>query len=135
MTRAVQCAGLLMLLVLVGCASEEDYLEVMRAQRAAYKETADILETIQDEKTLDEAKKALDAKREKFDAIAQKAKSLPKPSAQVVERLKEQQTLMQDSIDRLRKEIGRVRTKVKGGEEFCKQFESSSPGLMSAVQQ
>lgn len=118
-----------------GCARDEEYLEVYRAQKENYKELGDILATVKDEQSMAEAKSALDERAKKFEAVARKASALPKPPpAAVAERVKEDAFAMERTLQRLREEIRRIREKVKGGDEFLKQFESQSPGLFSAVQ-
>ena len=135
MVRAARCGWLVVVLVLVGCAKDEDYMEVYREQRANYKELADILATIKDEKSLADAKSALDDRSKRFAAVARKANALPKPPPESVrKRLEDDAFTMRRTIEQLQDEINRVRRDVKGGEEFWKQFESISPGLLSTVQ-
>ena len=133
MWRAARCGWLLLLLALVGCTKPEDYLAVAREQRQAYKEMADVLASIDDEKSMAEAKTALAEKSEKFEVIARKAQALPAPSANVQERLQEDAYAMRRAVERLQSEVARVRS-LKGGPEFFKQFESNHPSLFSAVQ-
>jgi hypothetical protein len=136
MSHAVRCIGLLGLLVLAGCAKDEDYLDVMREQRAAWKEMADILETVKDEKSMAEAQTKLKSNSERYAAIARKAKALPNPPPpEVAERMNQQTFVMQEAMKRLQKEVGRVSKEVPGGRDFLNQFESISPGLLTAVQQ
>jgi hypothetical protein len=135
MSHAARCTGLLLLLLAAGCARDEDYFDVMREQRAAWKEMADILETVKDEKSLVGAQKTLAGKSEKYAAIARKAKALPNPPPPgVAERMNEQKFVMEEAVKRLQTEVKRV-GELPGGKDFLKQFESSSPGLLSAVQQ
>jgi len=135
MSRAARLGGLLLLLVVAGCARDDDYLDVMREQRAAWKEMADILETVKDEKSMAEAQKTLAGKSEKYAAIARKAKALPNPPPPgVAEQMNQQKFVVQEAVKRLATEADRV-SKMPGGKDFLKQFESSSSGLMTAVQQ
>jgi hypothetical protein len=134
MFRATRCGWLLLLLVPLGCTKDEDYLEVLRDQRAAMNEMADILGTVKDEKSMSDAKAVLEERRPKFEAIAKKAKALPKPLPQEVrQRMEEDRSLIAAALKRLGKESDRV-SKLPGGEEFLKHFESKSQGLMTAVQ-
>src|SRR5262249_23005596 len=109
MLRAARCLGLLSLLMLVGCARDEEYLNVMREQRAAWKEIADILETVKDEQSLAIAQQTLAGKSDKYAAIARKAKSLPTPPPpEVAERMNEQRFGMEEALKRLAREAERV---------------------------
>jgi hypothetical protein len=133
MIRAARHAGLLLLLVLAGCARDQEYFDVLSEQQAAWNEVADILETVKDQKSMDEAKSALQARMEKTEAAVQKARALPKPSADVIKQSEQKIYLLQRAIDRTREEVRRVNA-LPGGEAFWKQFASRSQGLMSAVQ-
>jgi hypothetical protein len=134
MVRAVQAGPCLVLLILAGCTSNEQYFEVAREQRAAWNETADILKTIKDEKSMAEAKTALDEKTKQFEVLAKKANALPKPPPpEVNQRLREDEFIIQAALGRLKAEVKRV-SNLQGGEEFLQQFRSRSPGLFSAVQ-
>jgi hypothetical protein len=133
MIRAARHAGILLLLILAGCAKDQDYFDVLSEQQAAWNELADVLETVKDEKSMAEAKTALQARVEKFEAAVQKAQALPQPSPEVLKRSEQKVYLLQRAIDRTRDEVRRVRA-LPGGEAFCKQFGAKSPGLMSAVQ-
>jgi hypothetical protein len=123
------------LLFLAGCAKDQDYFEVLSEQQAAWTELADVLETVKDEKSMAEAKTALEIREAKFDAVARKAQALPKPSAAVLEQLEQKRYLLQRAIERAQEQVRRIRRDVPGGEAFCKKFGSKFPGLMSAVQQ
>lgn len=134
MIRAIQGGSCLALLILVGCTSNEQYLEVAREQRAAWSEMAEILKTIKDEKSMADAKSALDAKTKEFEAIARKAKALPKPPPpEVNKQLEEDKFVIQSTLRRLSSEIQRVK-KLPGGEDFLNQYQTRSPGIFSAVQ-
>ena len=126
--------AVVLLLTLVGCTKSEDYLKIAREQRTAYRELADLLETIQDEKSMAAAKTALAERAEKCEAIAAKARALPQPPpADVQKRFEEDGYFIQQTIKNLQIEVGRVRG-LKGGKEFFKQFDSEHPGLFSTVQ-
>ena len=133
MLRALRRGWIVILLLPAGCTRDEDYLEVFRAQQANWKETADILATITDEKSMANAKASLEERSKNFEAISQKANALPKPPpASVLKRLEEDRFVMERSVQRLQDEVKRVR-ELPGGAEFLKQFESRSPGLLSSV--
>lgn len=126
--------GWLLLFLLAGCAKDQAYFDVLSEQQAAWNELADVLETVKDEKSMAEAKKALEAREATFEAIAQKAQALPKPSAGVLEQLEQKRFLLQRAIERAQEQVRRIRRDVPGGEAFCKKSGSKFPGLMSAVQ-
>src|SRR5439155_16535095 len=105
-------------------------------QQAAWKELGDILATIQDEKSMADAKVSLEERSKKVEAITQKANALPNPPpASVIKRMEEDRFTMERTIERVRGEIRRIRRDVKGGEEFVSQLGSRSPGLLPAVKQ
>ena len=133
MSRAVRWGGVILLLIPVGCTKDEDYVEVAREQRGAWQEMAEILAKVNDEKSMADAKTALVERGQKYERIARKARALPKPSAEVVKRLQEDEFLIKATLKKLRTEAERV-DKLPGGKEFMKQFESSSQGLFSAEQ-
>jgi geranylgeranyl pyrophosphate synthase len=126
-------AGVLLLLILAGCAKDQEYFDVLSEQQAAWNELADVLETVKDEKSMAEAKTVLQARVEKFEAAVKKAQALPKPSAEVLKQSEQKIYLLQRAIDRTREEVRRVNA-LPGGEAFWKQFGAKSPGLISAVQ-
>jgi hypothetical protein len=132
MSRAARCGWLLVLLIPAGCTRNEQYYEVFREQRTAYKELGDILATVKDEKSMTAAKAALEERLAVCDAVAKKASALPKPPPEVAERFNEEKYLMESFIRRVGDETKRIQG-LPGGAEFIKQFESSSPGLLSAV--
>ncbi len=116
-------------LLLLGCTRDEDYYQVMREQQDAMKEVTEVLETVKEQKTMAEAKSSLERLRQKFDAIAQKANSLPKPPPRkVLERMQEEKLFTERNLERLRREVKRV-SDLPGGAQLWKEFESGSPGL------
>ncbi|MSQ95943.1 MAG: hypothetical protein EXR98_15505 [Gemmataceae bacterium] len=134
MVRAALAGPCLILLIVVGCTSNERYFEVAREQRAALHEITDILKTIKDEKSMADAKTALDEKAKQFEAIARKAKALPKPPpAEVSKRWQEDEFVIQAEIRQLAVVVKKVK-ELPGGEEFLSQFQSRAPGLFSRVQ-
>jgi hypothetical protein len=134
MSRAVRKGWLLLLLLPLGCTKDEDYLEVFREQRGAWNEMADILATVKDEKSMADAKIVVAERLPKFEAIARKARALPKKlPPEVRQRMEDDKFLMTATVERLRKESNRV-SKLPGGAEFLQQFEAKSQGLMTAVQ-
>lgn len=133
MGRFLRHVWLLFLLAPAGCSKEEDYMEVFREQQAAYRETADILATIKDEKTMADAKSALDERFKRFEAIAKRAKALPQPPPpSVVNRMKDEEFVMKRTMSHLQDQLKRV-SELKGGKEFLRQFESGSPGVLPVV--
>ena len=120
---------------LAGCSKTQQYVDVAHEQRAAWKELADILENVVDEKSLKQAKTAFDERIEKFEHIAEKARSLPKPPpAEALQRLEEERYIMERTIQRAQLELKRVRDlKLPGGPEFFKNFDSKYQPLMQAV--
>jgi hypothetical protein len=133
MIRIARHGWLMLLLILAGCAKDQDYFDVLSEQQAAWNELADVLETVKDEKSMAEAKTALQARVEKTEAAVQKARALPRPSAEVVKQSEQKIYLLQRALDRTHAEVRRVLA-LPGGEAFWKQFGSKSQGLMSAVQ-
>ena len=131
MFRAIPTCCLLVLLA--GCAKEEDYHEIVRQQRAARKEVKDILATIKDGPSMAAAKRTLDENVQKYEAIASKARAMPRPSPEIEQRLREDAYLMEGVMKGLQMEVKRV-SDLPGGREFWKHFESTAPGLFSAVQ-
>jgi hypothetical protein len=122
------------ILLAAGCSDPQRYYEVMREQRTALQEVADILAGIEDEKTMAAAKEKLEGRKERFEAIARKARALPQPPPEVVqERLQQDAFLTQRALDRYREQLIRVR-KLPGGADFLKQFESQSESLFGGVQ-
>src|SRR5262245_53347211 len=86
------CAG--------GCAKDEDYLSVIRDQTAAYREVAEVLKSIHDEKSMSDAKSTLELKAKTFEAIAERARALPKPPpASVLRRMEDEKLVMQSALD------------------------------------
>jgi hypothetical protein len=134
MLRAVRYSGIALLLISAGCNREQAYLDVAREQRASWKELTDILATVKDEKSMASAKTALEKQNAKYEALAKKARSLPRPPPpEVNQRLQEDEGLIRATLRHLHTEAERV-GKLPGGEEFLKQFKSESHGLMPAVQ-
>jgi hypothetical protein len=127
--------GWMLVLILAGCAKDQDYFEVLSEQQSAWTELADVLEKVKDEKSMAEAKSELELREAKFEAIAQKAQALPKPSAGVLEKMEQKRYLLQRAIERAQEQVRRIRRDVPGGEAFCKKFGSKFAGLMTAVQQ
>ena len=126
MTRIFSSGCFVGFFLLISCARDEDYFQVMREQREAMKEVADVLETVQDEKSMADAKASLERLNYKFASIAQKANALPKPPPrEVLKRMEEDKHFTQRNLDRLRAQVERV-SKLPGGAQLWKQFESNS---------
>jgi DNA-binding transcriptional MerR regulator len=133
MRQAKLCGGIVLLCV-IGCTNPQAYVDVAREQRDARKEIAEILETVHDEKSMANAKKKLDDRQAHYEAIARKASALPQnPSEEVKKRLEQERYLMDRAMERLQEQITRV-SKMPGGKDFFKHFESSSQNLFLAVQ-
>lgn len=134
MSLAKRTGVILLLLTAAACTRTEDYLEAFREQRAAWREMADILESIKDDATMAKAKTDLDERWPKFEAAARKASALPKPPPREVEdRLREHQPAMHDLVVRVAKQLAEVE-KLPGGKDFAKHFRSKSESLSTAVQ-
>jgi hypothetical protein len=133
MMKTAQVGSLLIVLMLAGCAREQDYLDVVREQQTAWNDVADVLETVKDEKSMAAAKKDLEARVEAFETVAKKAQRLPAPSPDFIEKHRFKVDLLNRAIERFHGEVRRIR-RLPGGEAFCKQFTSGHPGLNSAVQ-
>ena len=92
------------------------------------------LATVKDERSMADAKAALEKQTPKYAELARKANALPKPPPpEVVKQFQEDQVIIQATLRHLHTQIDRV-SKLPGGEEFMKQFRSNSQGLMPAVQ-
>ncbi len=120
----------LALLALPGCTRTEDYLEVARAQQEALRDVTAVLTHIHSEKDMAAAKEKLDDGEARFEAIARKARALPKPPPEVASRLQDEAPKMQRALEQLRDEVQRVRG-LPGGQEFLKQYQGRT-GLFSA---
>jgi len=124
---------LAMLFFTAGCAKEQDYLDVMNDQLAAMREVTEILQSVKDAPSMANAKRSLEANAEKYEAISKRANALPKPPpAKVQQRLRENVFVVQRTLDHMKTETERV-SKLAGGPELLKQFESTK-NLLSAVQ-
>ncbi len=133
MTRANRIfVAFILLGSLFGCTKEEDYLSVFREQQKARQDIAEILGTVRDEKSMADAKEKLDGMSEKCAAIAKRASALPAPSRKVQERLMQEREYVQQTMDDLKREVGRIQ-QLPGGPEFIRQFVSNQPGLMGAI--
>jgi hypothetical protein len=111
------------LLAAAGCggADRADYLKVFHDQRVALDEMADVLEKVQDAKSMDAARAELRSRTEQYEAVARRAKSLPAPSPEVVRRLEQEAFILQRAINRVQEQVRRV-AELPGGEAFLKQF-------------
>ncbi len=114
--------GLLLagLLAMAGCTGPADYLEVARAQQKAMEEVTNVLRKIDNEKDMAAARDELEERFARYDAIARKARDLPKPAPpEVGERMQEEG--FERAIAAMQREISRVRN-LPGGKEFFDQF-------------
>jgi hypothetical protein len=135
MSRAAILGTLGLLFCLAGCAKEKDYVDAFREQRAAWRELTDVLATIHDEKSMMEAKATLEKRQEKFARAAAKVQALSKPSAKLLSKIPEEESAMKRTLLNLTEEVRRVQNlKLPGGPAFFSEFQSASPGLLSAEQ-
>lgn len=124
--------ALLIVVLAAGCSrpNPRDYLDVYRAQRTALYEMTEILSSITDEKSMEEARRRLDQRQAEFDAIPRRANALPKPPPpEAVELLRDELPLMQTAAERLLDEVRRVR-QLPGGPAFLERFEKNHPSLL-----
>lgn len=133
MSRIAIFAPLTLLLGLAGCAKEKDYVDAFREQRAAYRDVTQVLATIRDEQSMKDAKASLEKRFDKFAQAAAKIRALPRPSAELLSKLDQEQAGMKRAFADLQDEVSRV-TKLPGGSAFLKQFQTTAPGLLSAEQ-
>jgi hypothetical protein len=120
--RGLPIIGLLAPLALAGCSRTEEYLEVARAQQKAMEDVTEVLARIRDEKDMAAAREALDARFARFEAIARKARDLPKPPPpEVAERL--DQAAFRRAFDAMGEQIQRVK-ELPGGKEFLQSYDS-----------
>jgi hypothetical protein len=132
MSRASILPLFALLCGLAGCAQEKDYVDAMREQRAAYRDLTLVLANIRDEKSMQDAKATLEKRLEKFEQAAAKIRALPRPSAELLQKLQKEAN-MNRAIEDLQYEVGQV-NRLPGGPAFLKQFNTASPGLLSAEQ-
>src|SRR5262245_14581557 len=115
MNRRLLC--LLTLFAATGCSREEPYRAVVRDQTAAYEELTEVLKTVRDEKSMEGARAELAERNGRFAAIAERAKSLGPPSAEIIEKLSGERDTMKLAFIRFRAEYDRVK-RLPGGEAF-----------------
>lgn len=125
-------ACLVLVMTAVGCVKDQDYYDIAKAKQASMEELVEILQNVKDGPSMAEAKQKLQANTDKYEAIARRAESLPKPPPRVEERFRQDSALMDATIRRLRVDVGRV-AQLPGGAEFLRQFQSTK-GLLTAVQ-
>jgi hypothetical protein len=117
-------------LAIAGCTRTEDYLDVARAQQKAMQEVTAILEKVHSEKDMAAAKESLDERLTQYEAIARKARDLPKPAPpEVGEQMKAEGFVR--AFERMQQEIGRVKA-LPGGKDFFQQFEGHTTLLHAA---
>lgn len=125
--------GVLLLLVPLGCARDQDYLDVIKDRQAAMEELVATLESIQDASSMADARRMLEANSEKYEAIARRAEALPKPPPpRVKEQMQVDAALATATMQRAGVEANRI-SRLPGGVEFLRQFQATK-GLLSAVQ-
>lgn len=131
--RAAWPVCLALVTLLGGCTRDQDYFDVMDEKEANVREITEILRSVKDAETMAQAKPKLELASEKDAETSRKANALPKPPpAKVKQRAEQQSFILQRTFDHLKVEAGRV-SRLPGGEEFLKQFESTK-GLLAAVQ-
>jgi hypothetical protein len=133
--RRVLIAGVpLLAFGIAGCTRPEDYLKVVREQRLAYKDLANILSQVKDARTMTEAKDKIIAQEERCAAIAKKAQALPQPPpAEVQELCAQELFLFKGTFERYEQEVQRI-SRLEGGPEFLQQVVPSSQALIKAVE-
>jgi hypothetical protein len=118
------------MLAVAGCTRTEDYLEVARAQQKAMQDVTVVLAKINDEKDMAAARETLDDRFAEYEAIARKARDLPKPAPpEVGEKMKAEGFVR--SFERMQQEIGRVKG-LPGGKDFFQQFQGHTTLLQGA---
>ena len=131
--RIVAGLFLFALVSMMGCSREEEQVQVIREQCAAWTEMADILESVKDEQSMAQARIALNELKVRMEQIARKAKALPPASRDVEERSQTDRFLLQKAFDRCRAAIGRIKD-LPGGRAFLDEFPADAPSLSKAVQ-
>jgi hypothetical protein len=133
MKSAGRFTGVILLLVPLGCARDQDYLDVIKDRQAAMEELVATLESIKDAASMADARRTLEANSEKYEAIARRAEALPKPPpSRVKEQMQVDAPLATATMQRAGIEAKRI-SQLPGGVEFLKQFQATK-GLLSAVQ-
>lgn len=131
--RASRLIWLVLVLIVAGCTKDQDYLDVKDEKLAALTELTEILKTVKDAQTMGEAKRTLQGKSERYEAISRKASALPMPPPErVQQRIKEEMYVIQRIFDHYRTETVRING-LPGGPEFLTQFESTKR-LLAVVQ-
>ena len=122
-------------LIPLGCGrADEEYLGIMNDQQVAWNHVADTLETVKDQQSMATAKAELEKRLGSCEAVAQKARDLPKPSPEFLQKHDQKVYLIKRAMERAQAEVKRIQKHVPGGPVFLKQFQSQHPGLLSAVQ-
>lgn len=103
--------------ILPGCGGESSYRAVVRDQAKAFEEMTEILKTMTDKESMAAARESLLERREEFEAIAQRGRSLSKPSRDMGERLKDDVGKLSQAWRNFQREVQRVRA-LPGGPEF-----------------
>jgi hypothetical protein len=111
------------LLSVSGCTRTADYVEVAQSQQQAMREVTGILKKIHNARDMAAAREELDERFAQFDAVARKARELPKPPPPEVERQLDMDAF-KTALTEMREQIDRVK-QLEGGEEFFRQFEGN----------
>jgi hypothetical protein len=117
MNRATGCA--LLFLMVCGCDRSEAYLEISREQVANWEETADLLANIKDAAAMEAARDRFAELTVRGQNVARRAKAMPRPSQDTLERLQEERGKMERAFNRMRAEVSRVE-QLPGGADFLK---------------
>jgi hypothetical protein len=120
-------AWMLWCLMVCGCDRGETYLEIARAQQAAWDETADVLASITDAASMEAARDRFAELTVKGQTLARRAKAMPRPSDRILEQLEEERGKMERAANRMRAEVNRVR-QLPGGAEFLKDIDEIARG-------
>jgi hypothetical protein len=115
----------LLLLLVAGCDGTGAYRAVLRDQINALRETEQILANITDPATMESARVRLEKNHYLFEDIKERAQALPPPSAEVVDRLKEDAPQFQEALNRVQMEVRRVRG-LPGGAEFLSKLDTAA---------
>src|SRR4051812_34723557 len=124
MSRNARAWSALTLLLLAGCADRtQEYVEVLREQRKALDELAEVLSRIEDDKGMAAAKAELSTRFSRYDQIAGRARELPPPSDETRRKLEDDGAALRNAVERVRGQIRRVQA-LPGGEAFFQQFDT-----------
>jgi len=110
---------MLAVLVLAGCNPAAPYLELSGEQHAAWEATTEILVSIKDAASMEEAKDSLAQHMAKCQSVVRRVRALPRPSSEILMQLEDQRDKLERAANRLQREVARVR-ELPGGAELLK---------------